>query len=132
MPADLTQLASWPMLLLLTAVGAFLGGLTRYTLAVTLPPYKGTLAANILGSLVLGMAISQALEESVWFVSMLGFSGALSTWSTLAGEVVQLARQPAQVTASLRCQVTPVLMSVGYLALTILTGVVAAFIGLHL
>ncbi|WP_018024312.1 fluoride efflux transporter FluC [Corynebacterium ulceribovis] len=117
----LTDLASWPVLLLLTAVGAAVGGLTRYCLGVTLPKYVGTLAANIVGSFAFGIAIGGLLDYSFGYLAMLGFAGATSTWSTLAGEIVTLARRSP-----------PDGRAVAYLIVTVGTGVAAAWLGLHL
>lgn len=80
-------------------------------------PY-GTLLINVAASLGLG-ALSQAGETAQIIVGIGGL-GALSTWSTVANEVAQLARAEEGWTAIL------------YLVATITTGVLAAWLGIQL
>lgn len=85
-------------LLILAAVGlgAFLGGMLRYGLSRLLPSPGGTFAANILGSLALGLTVGffrlGGWEAGPWgSVAHMGltggFAGGLSTWSTFAREL---------------------------------------------
>ncbi|MDH3679441.1 MAG: CrcB family protein [Acidimicrobiia bacterium] len=80
-------------------------------------PY-GTLLINVAASLALG-ALSQA-GESMQVIVGVGGLGALSTWSTVANEVAQLARAEEGWAAIL------------YLVATVTTGVLAAWLGIQL
>jgi CrcB protein len=66
----------------LVLAGGFLGGLGRWALTRFLPPRPGTFAANLVGSVVLGLAVG---SPGVWpLLAGVGFAGALSTWSGFA------------------------------------------------
>ena len=87
------------MTLIAIAVGAVLGAWARYGLGLALNgrgwlPW-GTLAANALGGLLIGLAIAHFSARTdisplwrVFFVT--GFLGALTTFSTFSGEVMTL------------------------------------------
>ena len=96
------------------AIGAALGALLRWALAVglnglfpALPP--GTLAANLIGGYGIGVAIAffaQAQLPPEWRLFVVtGFLGGLTTFSTFSAEVVALLQQGrlgwAAATASL-------------------------------
>ena len=78
-------------------IGASLGALSRWGLALWLTPGGiipwGTLAANLLGGYLIGVAIAvfQAMPQLDPFWRLLlitGFLGALTTFSTFSAEVV--------------------------------------------
>lgn len=85
------------------ALGAALGALLRWFLGMklnslfpTIPP--GTLAANLLGGYIIGVAIAYfALAPSIapeWRLLIItGFCGGLTTFSTFSAEVVSLLQQ---------------------------------------
>jgi CrcB protein len=90
----------WWRSLIAVAVGGMLGCLLRWVLAMflnryfpTIPP--GTLAANLIGCYVIGVAIAFFLQYPAFapewrlFVTT-GFCGGLTTFSTFAAEVVML------------------------------------------
>ena len=79
------------------SVGAALGALSRWALALWLTPGGvipwGTLAANLLGGYLIGLAIAvlQAVPQldPVWRLLLVtGFLGGLTTFSTFSAEVV--------------------------------------------
>ena len=80
------------------AIGASLGALLRWYLATRLnssfPPIPpGTLAANILGAYLIGIAIAVFLAfptlSPQWrLLTVTGFLGGLTTFSTFSAEVV--------------------------------------------
>ena len=87
---------------LAVAIGAALGALLRWALAVglnglfpALPP--GTLAANLIGGYGIGVAIAffaQAQLPPEWRLFVVtGFLGGLTTFSTFSAEVVVLLQQ---------------------------------------
>lgn len=85
----------WPLLVI--SIGASLGALCRWGLALWLTPGGvipwGTLAANLLGGYLIGVAIGvfQAMPQLDPFWRLLlitGFLGALTTFSTFSAEVV--------------------------------------------
>lgn len=103
-------------------VVAFLGAaaagtLTRWRLSAAFRPPKGTLVANLVGAFALGwLSGSSATADTVLGVAAIG---SLTTFSTLAIEILQLARtRPG----------TAVL----YAAVTVVGGVGLAWIGLSL
>ena len=85
------------------SVGASLGALLRWWLGMTLnqhfpaiPP--GTLAANLIGGYVIGVAIAvfgtySALAPEWRLFVITGFCGGLTTFSTFSAEVVTLLQQ---------------------------------------
>lgn len=83
--------------ILAIAVGAAIGANIRWLLGIALNAYlpdlpPGTLAANLLGAFLIGVAISvfAAMPElsSFWRLFVVtGFLGALTTFSTFSGEV---------------------------------------------
>jgi CrcB protein len=79
------------------SVGASLGALSRWGLALWLTPGGvipwGTLAANLIGGYLIGVAIAvlQAMPQldPVWRLLLVtGFLGGLTTFSTFSAEVV--------------------------------------------
>ena len=85
---------------LATGCGAFLGACLRYLLGLglnsifpTIP--LGTLAANLLGGLIMGVMMAlltqfQALSPNARLFIMTGFLGGLTTFSTFSAETITL------------------------------------------
>jgi len=84
-------------------LGAALGALLRWALAIwlngffpTLPP--GTLAANVIGGYLIGVAMA-LFAHQVWLppewrlFAVTGFLGGLTTFSTFSAEVMTLLQQ---------------------------------------
>ena len=88
---------------LMVALGGALGALGRYGLGVCFPPGVAgfpwaTWLANVLGSLLMGLCyvviVERGLIAEEWrFLVMVGFLGALTTFSTFALEVIVLWQQ---------------------------------------
>ena len=81
------------------SVGASVGALARWGLALWLNPLAsmplGTLAANLVGGYLIGicMAVFQALPQldPVWRLAIVtGFLGGLTTFSSFSAEVVEM------------------------------------------
>jgi len=80
--------------------GAFAGAIARWLLGLALNPILpalplGTLAANLVGALVMGMALGafahfEALPVAWRLAITTGFLGGLTTFSTFSGETVTL------------------------------------------
>jgi CrcB protein len=80
------------------SVGAALGALLRWVLAVRFNPSSpglplGTLAANLIGGYVIGLAVAYFAERpdlppQVRLFVITGFLGGLTTFSTFSAEVV--------------------------------------------
>lgn len=85
---------------LATGCGAFLGACLRYALGLALNPVfptlpLGTLAANLLGGLLMGLMMAlfaqyQALSPATRLFVTTGFLGGLTTFSTFSAETVTL------------------------------------------
>ncbi|MEO6139122.1 MAG: fluoride efflux transporter CrcB [Luteimonas sp.] len=79
-------------------IGAGLGAWLRWALGIALNPVfptmpLGTLAANTLGGLLMGMAMAafaqfEALSPMLRLTLLTGFLGGLTTFSTFSGETV--------------------------------------------
>ena len=79
--------------ILAVAVGGFLGGLARWGLWKAVPARGGrvsTFASNMVASAVLGL--STALPQPWQLLAAVGFAAGMSTMSTLAKELGDLAR----------------------------------------
>jgi fluoride exporter len=84
-------------------VGGSLGALLRWWLGMSLNPHfpsipPGTLAANLIGGYVVGVAIAffgsySALAPEWRLFVITGFCGGLTTFSTFSAEVVTLMQQ---------------------------------------
>ncbi|HTQ98789.1 MAG TPA: fluoride efflux transporter CrcB [Candidatus Acidoferrum sp.] len=80
--------------------GAFLGALLRWGFGIMLNPLLpamplGTLAANLLGGLIIGIAMGtfgqfQSLPPELRLFVTTGFCGGLTTFSTFSAETVTL------------------------------------------
>jgi fluoride exporter len=81
---------------LLVLVGGAAGALLRWGLSLLGPTPWSTLAANVTGSLLLGVVVATG---PAWATTLLGagVAGALTTWSTLALEAVTVPRRTALV-----------------------------------
>ena len=85
------------------SVGASLGALLRWWLGLVLNPHfpaipPGTLAANLIGAYVVGIAIAMfaafpAIAPEWRLLIITGFCGALTTFSTYSAELVTLLQQ---------------------------------------
>lgn len=86
--------------LLATGCGAFLGACLRYLFGVWFNPIfptvpLGTLAANLLGGLLMGLILGafaqfQSLSPGTRVFITTGFLGGLTTFSTFSGETITL------------------------------------------
>jgi len=92
--------------------GAFAGALLRWLFGILLNPVLpylplGTLAANLLGGLIIGMAMGvfnqfQSLPPELRLLITTGFCGGLTTFSSFSAEtVVLLLRQQYAWTAAI-------------------------------
>ena len=93
-------------------IGAGLGALLRWWLGLTLNSYlpripPGTLAANLIGGYIIGVAVaffatySELAPESRLFI-VTGFCGGLTTFSTFSSEIVALLQQGKHWTRAAR------------------------------
>jgi CrcB protein len=109
---------------LATGCGAFLGACLRYVFGLALNPIfptipLGTLAANLLGGLIMGVTMGafaqfSALSPELRLFVTTGFLGGLTTFSTFSGETVTLLLRQEYTWAALMVG----LHLVGSLALT--------------
>ncbi len=85
------------------SVGASLGALLRWWLGMALNPHfpaipPGTLAANLLGGYIVGVAVAffatyTAVAPEWRLLVITGFCGGLTTFSTFSAELVTLVQQ---------------------------------------
>ena len=95
------------MTLLLVAVGGAVGALARYLIDLAIAATAGrafpwgTLMVNVLGCFVLGATLGRADPATAALVGT-GFCGALTTYSSFAGETLGLLddRRPAAALAN--------------------------------
>ncbi len=109
-------------LLIAFVAAAAVGAVARYGVGLILNrvfPW-GTLVVNLVASLVMGLATGADWGRATTLVVGTGMLGALSTWSTVANEAAVMARSNEGR------------MALAYLALTVLSGVVMAWIGLRI
>lgn len=112
---------------LLVFIGGGLGSLCRYGLGNVLNvdsfPY-GTLAANIISCLILGILIglniNGLMKSEGRLLLMTGFCGGFSTFSTFSGEIIQLYQDGTQSTAFF------------YILFSLISGICSILIGLWL
>lgn len=106
--------------IVLFIIAASTGAVVRFLLADQLNRDfpVGTLIANLAASAAVGLAAEA--PEPYAFVLGLGALGALSTWSTAANEAAALSREDHGT------------LGLGYLALTVSSGILAAWIGLRI
>lgn len=120
-----------PLTLALVFVGGAVGTAARYGLEEAYPHHgtswpTGTFVANILGAFVLGVLLEAlvrlgddtGLRRRTRLLLGVGFCGAFTTYSTLALEVSLFVRDSA------------VEMAVLYAAVTVVAGLVAAWLGI--
>jgi fluoride exporter len=84
-------------------IGAGLGALLRWRLGLTLNPHfpsipPGTLAANLIGGYIIGVAVAffaslSGLAPEWRLFVITGFCGGLTTFSTFSSELVTLLQQ---------------------------------------
>lgn len=123
----------WPAMIgsiLSISAGAALGALLRWVLAVRLNPLlpslpMGTLAANLLGGYLVGVAVAvfaqwPALPPQARLFVITGFLGGLTTFSTFSAEVVTMLQQ-GQAGPALATALAHLLGSFALTALGILT-----------
>jgi fluoride exporter len=77
----------------LVALGAAVGGIVRYVVTLRLDGRRpaGTLAVNVAGSGVVGLAAALALDGRTWALVATGLCGALTTFSGFAVQAVDSA-----------------------------------------
>lgn len=108
------------MILLAVCAGAFAGGFLRWGFNRLIGGPAATFSANTLAGLVAGCVLGAELPALSGALLTVGFCGALSTWSTLARELGTLVREGRKWA------------STSYLAATVVAGVAAVWLGLHL
>lgn len=108
-------------MIVLVLPAAALGGLVRWWLAERFNSRQniplGTLTANLVASFAIGLLAG--LDSTSDVVVRVGLLGALSTWSTLANEVLELYRHDRRRSAVI------------YLAVSLVGGVASAWLGLQ-
>jgi CrcB protein len=113
---------------LLISIGASAGAVLRWLLGLALnsvfPPIPlGTLAANLLGGYLIGLAVGcfayfPSIPAEWGLLTVIGFLGALTTFSSFSLETVVLIREGRQ------------LMACGLVALHVCGSLAATFLGL--
>ena len=111
------------MMYLMIALGGALGALARFFVSGWFVFPLGTLAVNLVGSFVMGLAYvvltSRGLDRMMFF-AMAGFLGAFTTFSAFSLDVFKLIEAERMADA------------IGYVAVSVIGAVVALFIGVFL
>ena len=117
--------------LLLVALGGSFGSVIRYLIGDAMksawPTYaaSGTLIANVVGSLLIGLLLGTAsdpksLSESTRLLLVTGFLGGLTTFSSLAHETVRLSTREAGGSLTL---------GLSHLSANVILGLAAVWLG---
>ena len=111
------------MMYLMIALAGALGALARFLVSGWFVFPLGTLAVNLVGSFVMGLAYvvltSRGLDR-VMFFAVAGFLGAFTTFSAFSLDVFKLIEAERMADA------------IGYVAVSVIGTVVALFIGVFL
>ena len=107
--------------LLMVGLGGFLGAITRYFIGTKMNESRrfpsGTLLVNLAGSLLIGMVFGSELSR-IWTLFLAsGLAGAMTTFSTLNKEIIELWRNDKNTKA------------VMYVLLTFCGGILLATLG---
>ncbi len=83
-----------PLLVLAVAVGGALGAVLRHLASVSVAgrgriPW-GVLVVNVVGSFIAGLALGLPLDPTAKLITLTGFCGGLTTFSTLSVDTLQL------------------------------------------
>lgn len=112
--------------ILLVALGGAVGSVCRYlvsSLSNTSFPW-GTLAVNILGSLLIGVLVGFAtkgiLSDGMKLLLVTGFCGGFTTFSTFANESLSMMKASDTLLAAL------------YVGISVVVGILAVKLGLYL
>ena len=111
--------------ILLIGLGGFLGSISRYGVHVWLQKWpadfpSGTLAVNVVGSLLIGLLIGFLVKSDqpiYWFVGI-GFCGAFTTFSTFALEGIRFIKKDQWMSL------------LGYFSVSVVGGLLACFLGI--
>lgn len=109
----------------LIGVGGFIGAPLRYIVSSNVPIIKnipaGTLAVNLLGSIVLALLTFSSEPESMVYLVNIGIIGSFTTFSTFAYETFKLLEEGENFSFFLNIFLNVVLcisgVSIAYLAL---------------
>jgi len=109
----------------LIGVGGFIGAPLRYIVSSNVPIIKnipaGTLAVNLLGSIVLSLLTFSSEPESMVYLVNIGIIGSFTTFSTFAFETFKLLEEGENFSFFLNIFLNVVLclsgVSIAYLAL---------------
>ena len=90
--------------------------------------HRGTLLVNVLGAFLLGLLVGCGASATTMTVVGTGGLGALTTFSRLAQDAVDLAEPSDDTSPGMRSPGVPVL----YLGTTLVLGLAAAWLGLEI
>ncbi|MFS3127565.1 fluoride efflux transporter FluC [Nocardioides sp. Bht2] len=93
------------MSVFLVCLGAAFGAGARQLLAAALPPTtagipRATMLVNMAGSFILGLLVASNAPTDLILALGVGFCGALTTWSTLSYDVLDVTRRRGAAVAS--------------------------------
>lgn len=85
------------MNLFFISIGGFFGAILRFAISEQIKAFYATLIANITGSILLALSLLAYLQgkmtESIYLMLAIGFSGALTTFSSFSYEVFILLKE---------------------------------------
>lgn len=110
--------------LLLVGAGGALGGIARYAVSLlfahlAIDSHWATLLVNVVGSLLIGLAIP-LLSGGAHLFAVVGFCGGFTTFSTFSYQAVQLFQAGERLTAA------------AYIAASLVVSVLMVLLGMYL
>lgn len=110
--------------LVMIGIGGFIGAVTRYFISTRMNQSEripvGTLTVNLIGAFLIGCVFGLELSKMWTFFLASGLAGALTTFSTLNKELIELWRNDHKKKALL------------YVLLTYFGGIILALLGYYL
>jgi len=109
--------------IILVGLGGASGSILRYLVKILAMHLNfsgliGTIAVNIIGSYLIGIAISTISDKSLTLLFIVGFLGGFTTFSTFSSETIQLLQHGESLKGFI------------YIILTVITCILMSYLGI--